>query len=73
MFLDIKHGTGDRFDEDQARRFVETLVCGLQQKRFRAGWHESDLEVNAIRTDLKVLGDGIEYESLAISDDGDPT
>ncbi len=69
LFLDLKHGTGERFDEDKARRFVETLVRGLEQKRFRAGWHESELDVNAIRTDLKVLGDGTEYESLGISDD----
>lgn len=69
LFLDLKHGTGERFDEDKSRRFVETLVRGLQQIRFRAGWHESDLDVNTIRTDLKVLGDGVDYESLGISDD----
>jgi type I restriction enzyme, R subunit len=69
LFLDLKHNTRERFDEDKARRFVETLVRGLQQKRFRAGWHESDLELNAIRTDLKVLSDGDEYESLGIGDD----
>ena len=69
LFLDIKHGTRDRFDDDKARRFVETLVRGLQQKRFRAGWYESDLDLNTIRTDLKALGDGDEYELLGISDD----
>ncbi len=71
LFLDLKHGTAERFDEGAARRFVETLVGGLQQKRFRAGWQESDLEVNAIRTELKVLGDDPDFETMGISDDAD--
>jgi type I restriction enzyme R subunit len=71
LFLDLKHATAELFDENSARRFVETLVGGLQQKRFRAGWHESVLEVNAIRTELKVLGDDPDFESMAISDNKD--
>ena len=71
LFLDLKHATAELFDENAARRFVETLVGGLQQKRFRSGWQESDLEVNAIRTELKVLGDDPDFEPMAIGDNQD--
>ena len=67
LFLDIKHATGDVFDEAKARQFVDLLVGGLK-KGFFAGWQESELEQQRIETDIKTLADGDDYASLGISD-----
>jgi type I restriction enzyme R subunit len=67
LYLDIKHETGEVFDDQKARQFVEVLVAGLTKTLF-VGWHESDLEKRRIETDIKTLADGDEVESLGISD-----
>ena len=67
LFLDIKHATGDTFDEPKVRQFVDVLVGGLK-KGLYAGWQESELERRRIETDIKTLGDGDDYISLCISD-----
>jgi type I restriction enzyme R subunit len=66
LFLDIKHGTGNAFDEGRARQFVDVLVAGLSRTLY-AGWQESDLECRRVQTDIKTLADGDDYESLSIS------
>ncbi len=67
LFLDIKHATGDAFDEVKARQFVDVLVVG-SMKAFFAGWQESEFERRRIETDIKTLADGDDYASLGISD-----
>lgn len=67
LFLDIKHATGDAFDEIKARQFVDVLVAGLTQGLY-AGWQESKQECRRVETDIKTLADGDDYASLEISD-----
>ncbi len=67
LFLDIKHATGEAFDETKARQFVDVLVVGLK-KGLYAGWQESDQECRRVETDIKALADGDDFASLSISD-----
>jgi type I restriction enzyme R subunit len=70
LFLEIKHATGNHFDEGQARQFVDVLVAGLTNELY-AGWQESDQEKRRIETDLKTLADGNDFASLGISNNAD--
>ena len=70
LFLEIKHATGDHFDETQARQFVDVLVGGLTKELY-AGWQESEQEKRRIETDLKTLADGNDFGSLRISENSD--
>jgi type I restriction enzyme R subunit len=67
LFLDIKHATGNAFDETKTRQFVDVLVAGLS-KTLYAGWQESEQECRRVETDIKTLADGDDYASLGISD-----
>jgi type I restriction enzyme R subunit len=70
LFLEIKHATGERFDESSAHQFVDVLVAGLTKELY-AGWQESDQEKRRIETDLKTLADGDDFTSLGISNNPD--
>jgi hypothetical protein len=70
LFLEIKHATGELFDETQARQFVDVLVAGLTKELY-AGWQESDQEKRRIETDLKTLADGNDFASLGVSNNAD--
>jgi len=70
LFLDIKHATGDLFDESSAREFVEVLIGGLLPVLY-TGWQENEFELDRVATDIRVLADGDRYESMGISENTD--
>src|SRR5206468_8323549 len=55
LFLDIKHTVATAFDAAKARQFVDVLVGGLL-KGLYAGWQESDLKRNDIRSEERRVG-----------------